>query len=59
MTTKEKIKMNIDELPEDLLERVYEYIQSLRPKKPNKKQVRTFKLKGQFDKLDIRRNAYE
>ncbi len=59
MTTKEKIKKKIDELPDDLLEQVYQFINSMKANNSNKKRVRTFKLKGQFDKVNIRHSAYE
>lgn len=59
MTTKEKIKKNIDELSDDLLEKVDQYINLIKADDSKKKKVRTFKLKGQFDKVNIRHSAYE
>lgn len=59
MTTKEKIKKNIDELSDDLLEKVDQYINLIKADNSKKKKVRTFKLKGQFDKVNIRHSAYE
>ncbi len=59
MTTKEKIMKNIDELPDDLLKQVYQFINSIKAKNSKKKRVRTFKLKGQFDNVNIRHSAYE
>ncbi len=62
MTTKEKINKTLDELPDALLEQVYEFINSIKSqnsKDSKKKRVRTFKLKGQFDNVNIRQSAYE
>lgn len=59
MTTKEKVKKNIDELSDDLLEKVDQYINLIKADNSKKKKVRTFKLKGQFDKVNIRHSAYE
>lgn len=55
MITKQKIKKEIDEIPDDLLEEIYQFINSLK----KKKNLHTFKLKGQFDELNIRQAAYE
>lgn len=59
MTTKEKVKIEIDKMPDDLLEKVYKYINSLRAKTTQKKKIHTFKLKGQLDNVNIRERAYE
>lgn len=59
MTTKEKVKREVDKMPNDLLEKVYEYINSLRTKKKPTKKIHTFNLKGQLDNLNIRKKAYE
>ncbi|HEX9739423.1 MAG TPA: hypothetical protein VGA29_01500 [Ignavibacteriaceae bacterium] len=59
MTTKEKVKREIDKMPSDLIEKVYKYINSLRTKTAQKKKIHTFNLKGQLDNLNIRERAYE
>jgi DNA replication initiation complex subunit (GINS family) len=59
MLTKERIKREIDRMPDELLEKVYKYIHSLAPKKNTKKKLHTYKLKGQFDHINARERAYE
>jgi len=59
MTTKEKIKKEIDKMPSDILEKVYKYINSLRNKSTQKKKIHTFNLKGELDNINIRERAYE
>ena len=59
MITKEQVKQEIDQLPDDVMEQIYVFICSIKPKKSFKKPIRSFKLKGQFDKMDIRELAYE
>lgn len=59
MTTKEKIERDLDDLPSELLEQIYQFIKSVRSRNSNKKEVRSFKLGGQFDELNIRQRAYE
>jgi len=59
MTTKEKIKKEIDKLPDDTIEKLYKYINSLSPKKENRKKFHTFNLNGQLDNVNIRARAYE
>jgi hypothetical protein len=59
MTTKEKVKRELDQMPNDALEKVYKYINSLRKEKLQKKKVRTFNLNGQLDDVNIRKRACE
>ena len=59
MTTKEKVKKEIDKMPNDLLEKVYKYINSLRTKTIHTKKIHTYNLKGQLDNVNIRERAYE
>lgn len=59
MTTKEKVKREIDKMPNELLEKVYKYINSLRTKTIIRKKIHTFSLKGQLDNVNIRERAYE
>ena len=59
MTTKEKIKEKIDKLPDDALEKVYNYIKTLKTKQRNLKNIHTYNLHGQLDNVNIRERAYE
>ena len=59
MTTKEKIKKDLDDLPNELLQQVHQFIKSVKRRNSNKKEIRSFKLGGQFDELNIRQRAYE
>jgi hypothetical protein len=59
MTTKEKIKKEIDKMPNDILEKVYKYINSLRTRTTQKTKIHTFNLKGELDNVNIRERAYE
>lgn len=59
MVTKEKIKREIDRMPNDLLEKVHKYIDRLTSKKIVKKKFHTYKLNGQFDDINVRERAYE
>ncbi len=59
MTTKEKIKKNLDDLPDNLVEQVHQFIKSIKPRNPNKNKIRLFRLKGQFDSMNIRQQTYE
>ena len=59
MITKEHVKQEIDKLPNDVLDQVYLFICSIQPKKPARKHIPSFHLKGQFDHIHIRATAYE
>ncbi len=59
MTTKEKVKKEIDKLPDETIEKVYKYIATLRAKTVQKKKIHTFNLKGQLDNVKVRERAYE
>ena len=60
MITKEKVKSEIDKMPDSLLEDIYTYIRrSVDFKKKPIGKIHTFKLKGQLDQIDIRAKAYE
>ena len=59
MTTKERLLSEIDKLPPDILGEVLKYIKDLKGKLTGKKKIPSFKLKGQFDDIDIRKRAYE
>ena len=64
MITKNKvsktvIKRKIDRLPDELLEKVNNYIDTITSPKPKVRKIRTYKLKGKFDDINISRKAYE
>ncbi|MFZ2956456.1 MAG: hypothetical protein WA705_06170 [Candidatus Ozemobacteraceae bacterium] len=59
MTTKDRLLSEIDKLPPDILGEVLKFIKDLKGKVLGKKKVPSFKLKGQFDDIDIRKRAYE
>ena len=59
MELKEKIKKEIDMIPEEYLPQIERYIKIIKSEKTKKKQVKTTHLKGKFDNIDIRRLAYE
>ena len=59
MTTKERVKREIDRMPNDLIEKVYKYINSLEGKRIGKKKIHTINLKGQLDNVNVRERAYE
>ena len=59
MTIKEKVKNEIDSMPEELLDQVYEFINILKIKKESDRSIHTFNLNGHFDNMDIRERAYE
>jgi hypothetical protein len=59
MTTRNKIKQEIDRVPEEMLEKVHKYINAITTASKIKKKFPTYKLKGQFDKLNVRKRAYE
>lgn len=59
MITKDKLKKEIDELPEELLDQIYQFINSIKQDRQVKGKIRSFKLKGQFDDINIREKAYK
>ena len=59
MITKEIVKKEIDRIPDYLLKDVLEFIGNIEKKKILRKKIHTFKLKGNFDNLNIRAKAYE
>jgi len=59
MELKEKIKKEIDMIPEEYLPQIERYIKIIKSEKTKKKQVKTTHLKGRLDNIDIIRLAYE
>ncbi len=54
---REKIKKEIDNMPEELLYRLQEYLDSI--KSEEGRQIKTLHLKGQYDNINVRKIAYE
>lgn len=59
MIPKDRIKNEIDQIPDEMAEKVLDFILHLKRAKNRKKPLRSFKLQGFFDKTDIRKKAYE
>jgi hypothetical protein len=59
MVTKEKIKREIDKMPNELPGKAYKNVRGLNSKKGTKRKLHTFSLKGQFDDINSRERAYE
>jgi len=60
MSTKEKIKKELDSLPDNLLKQVYEFLNGLKHRSAQRrKPIKPLHLKGRFDSIDIRKAAYE
>ena len=59
MELKEKIKHEIDSLPEEYLPQVERYLETIKSRDIKKRQIKTLHLQGKFDNINIRRVAYE
>jgi len=60
MTTKEKLKKQIDKLPEEALLQIEKYIKAIMKQSGNGRKIKTLHLKGTYDKAEsIRQRAYE
>lgn len=60
MVTKEKLKMEVDKLPDNLLEEVYSIIKKFLSKSKKKDRSITIRdFQGKLDNLNIRSSAYE
>jgi len=59
MTTKERILIEIESLPQEILKDVLKYIKTLKKRPEQTKKMPSFRLKGQFDDTDLRKSAYE
>ncbi|GAB6163505.1 hypothetical protein JCM12298_27230 [Desulfothermus naphthae] len=59
MELKEKIKKEIDSIPEEYLFQLEKYIKILKNNIQKEKRIKTLHLQGKFDKVNIRKMAYE
>jgi hypothetical protein len=59
MKLKEKLKKEIDSVPEECLPQIERYLAAIKNKKKSNHKIRTLHLQGRFDEKDIRRLAYE
>ena len=59
MITKALIKRKIDRMPNEFLDKVYNYINTLTSTKKRTKKIHAYKLRGQFDDVNIREKVYE
>ncbi len=59
MSTREILKKEIDILPDNMIDELYSYLHREAVNVKEKKKIRSFKLNGQFDNINIRKQAYE
>jgi ABC-type phosphate/phosphonate transport system substrate-binding protein len=59
MITKDRVKNEIDQMPDELVEKVYAFISDIKKPKKAEKTIHTYKLRGVFDRINIRKTAYE
>lgn len=59
MKIKEKLKKEIDKMPEELLYEVQNYLNTINKRRNFKRKIRKLHLKGQYDNVNIRQKAYE
>ena len=59
MELKEKIKKEIDSIPEEYLFQLEKHIKILKNNIQKEKRIKTLHLQGKFDKVNIRKMAYE
>jgi inorganic pyrophosphatase len=56
---KEEIKNAIEDLPDTSLDKLLLFIEHLKEQKNEKRPIKSYSLKGKYDLLDIRSEAYE
>ncbi len=59
MINREKLKKEIDKIPDELLEQLERFIKTIKYKQRRKKTLHTFHLSGKYDDIKIREEAYE
>jgi len=58
MEIKDKIKKEIDQLPDELLYEVHKYLKKIKNQKSTRKRIRSIHLQGKYDNINIRQKAY-
>ncbi len=59
MELREKIKKEIDSIPEEYLSQLEQYIKTIKSSKRKQLRIKTLHLKGKYDNLNLRKLAYE
>ncbi len=59
MELKEKIKKEIDLIPEEYLPQLERYLETIKSGKQKQTRIKTLHLKGKYDNLNVRKLAYE
>jgi len=59
MAIKDKIKREIEKLPDNELEKLYLYLHTLNKKKQPRLKIRSMKLQGKLDDKDIRSLSHQ
>jgi len=59
MKLKEKIKKEIDNIPEEYLPQLERYLEIIKRAKKKRGNIKTVSLKGRYDDLNVRKLAYE
>ena len=59
MEIREKIKKEIDQMPDELLYELEKYLKNINKRKMLKRKIRKLHLQGEYDNLNIRQKAYE
>jgi hypothetical protein len=59
MTIKDKLKKEIDQMPDELLYQIQKYLNSIKKTSTSRKKIKRIHLYGQYDNMNIRHRAYE
>lgn len=59
MELKEKIKKEIDLLPEEHLHQLERYLEIIKSRRQKSRRIKSVHLKGRFDNINLRKLAYE
>jgi len=59
MTIKDKIKKEIDQMPDELLHQIQKYLNSIKKSPATRKKIKRLHLHGQYDNMNVRHRAYE
>jgi|GEM_PF-1028805 len=58
LPTKEMIISEIDQMPDEMVEKIYEFIKTIKKSAKQNKKMHTYNLNGRFDNKNIRKEAY-